>query len=282
MKKAVLKLFGVALLLVTAFAGCTRKSGTGGASGAMPDKLSLSIERPIFTSSPKGTLVETTWLKALEAYMGLPLELDIRESGLGDYGERLSVYLASGDWADIFLTTNGTTSIYELGQDGMLLNLRDYPGQTKNFFALAQGNELKRITAPDGGIYGFSDLLISTYNGTQETIQVNVEVFEKHNINIPETLEELYNAAKQLKALYPDSFPISGTPGLLHQAIFLAYGERRGGVYYNGQEYVYGPRQPGYKKGLEFLHKLYAEKLLDPEYFTQAVVTPLTLGGLRR
>ena len=32
-------------------------------------------------------------------------------------------------------------------------------------------------------------------------------IFKKHNLKAPETYEELYNVCKQLKALYPDSYP---------------------------------------------------------------------------
>jgi putative aldouronate transport system substrate-binding protein len=41
-----------------------------------------------------------------------------------------------------------------------------------------------------------------------------------------------------------------------------------GGIYYNGTEFVYGSRETAYRRGLEYLHRLYAERLLDPEWYT--------------
>ncbi|MBQ4544922.1 MAG: hypothetical protein II996_05070, partial [Oscillospiraceae bacterium] len=32
-------------------------------------------------------------------------------------------------------------------------------------------------------------------------------MFEKHNLKAPETYDELYEVCKQLKELYPDSYP---------------------------------------------------------------------------
>ncbi len=34
-------------------------------------------------------------------------------------------------------------------------------------------------------------------------------------------------------------------------------------------EVIYGPIQPGYRAYLEYMNKLYEEKLLDPETFSQ-------------
>lgn len=37
-------------------------------------------------------------------------------------------------------------------------------------------------------------------------------------------------------------------------------------IFWDGEKYVYGVLEEGYKDALQFANKLYAEKLLDPEY----------------
>jgi putative aldouronate transport system substrate-binding protein len=260
---AVLLVLSAALIL---FGACSPKAQTGGA--AVPDVLRLTVDRPIFTESPVGKLVETEWRKALDKYMGMAVELTINDIPWGDYNERLPVYLSSGEWADIFTFVGGNTNtIFDLGDQGLLLNLRNYPDQTKNFFTITPDGVLKEITDENNGVYGFSDLLISTHNGSQECVRVNVDIFSRHNLKVPETLEELYQLAKQLKALYPNSFPITGWPGMLENNIYRIF-HGSAGVYYNGKEFVYGNRENAYRQGLEYLHRLYTEKLLDPEWYT--------------
>jgi putative aldouronate transport system substrate-binding protein len=263
------KTTAVCLVLTAAlvlFGACSPKAPSGGE--AAPEVLQLTVDRVIFTETPVGKLVETEWRKALDTYMGMPVELTINDIPIGDFIQRIPVYIASGEWADIIsLGWIGMNTIYDLGIQGLLLNLRDYPDQTKNFFTLTADAGVKKITAEDGGIYVFSDLLISTHNGSQECVRVNVDIFSRHNLKVPETLEELYQLAKQLKTLYPNSFPVSGWPGMMERHIYQAF-NGGSGIYYNGKEFVYGNREDAYRQGLEYLHRLYAERLLDPEWYT--------------
>jgi putative aldouronate transport system substrate-binding protein len=262
--------FFVLTLLVSMVSAGGNKAQSGSASGGRPDVLKLTVERPIFSKSPAGTLVETAWRKALDAYMGMPVDLTLHEIPWGDYNERQAVYLAAGDWADIFLTIGVLNQVFDFGSQGMLLNLKDYPAESKNFFELlGNSSESRRITASDGGIYGFSEPLVSTHNGTQELVMVNVDIFKKHNIKVPGNMDELYQTAKQLKALYPDVYPINNAFVGIRSGVMKAFGTDYG-IYYNGSRFVYGNTTPAFRQGLEYLRKLYAEKLLDPEFFTDS------------
>lgn len=262
----------LALQASMVFAGGNAARRTTG-SGARPDVLKLTIDRPIFTQSPRGTLVETVWRDALQKYMGMPLELTLNEMSWGDFNERQDVYLAAGDWADIFLINRNINRLFDLGSQGMIVNLKEHPNETRNFFtAFNNPSALGRITAPDGGVYGFNSPYVSTHNGTQEVILINVDAFKKHNIRIPETMDELYQAAKQLKALYPASYPINGNHGMVNNNIIKAFKTSRG-LYYNGSKFVYGNTEPAFRQALEYYRKLYAERLLDPEWFTDSYET---------
>jgi putative aldouronate transport system substrate-binding protein len=98
---------------------------------------------------------------------------------------------------------------------------------------------------------------------------VNVDIFKRHNIKVPGNMDELYQTARQLKVLYPDVYPINNNYDYIKSNLMKAFGTMDG-IYYNGSRYVYGNTEPAFRRGLEYLHKLYVEKLLDPEFFTDS------------
>jgi putative aldouronate transport system substrate-binding protein len=107
------------------------------------------------------------------------------------------------------------------------------------------------------------------------TNQVKIDVFQRHNLKVPETLDELYQTAKQLKSLYPNSFPVTGDLNLLRGAILLSYGIDAvwDPIYFDGTKFEYSYRQNEFRQTVEYIHKLIDEKLLDPEFITMDQLT---------
>ena len=184
-------------------------------------------------------------------------------------------YFASGDYADIFGHWDAN-AVNQLGEDGLLVNLleHDLP-----FYGpiIEQGYNRLKLQAGDGGIYNFSfgfDTHAAQAGSTQWVWVWRHDIFKKHGIAIPETLEETYHAAKQLKELYPDSYPDGLLRGSLvvfgGQVIFMINRTSQA-LYYNGSEFVLGPihDEDRYRASLEYLNRFYEEGLLDPEFFTQ-------------
>lgn len=281
--KRLLAVLVSALLLATALAGCA-KSGTGessskgesskvdesGKDSKIPEVLDLKVYRPIFSEiSPQGLAVEEKWHEMMDAYMGCKVNVIWEEVSFGDYLDKLSVYLASGDWADVYMISGNQDQIGELGSTGMLLAQDDYMDYIPHYGKYLQDkNEKRKTVYPDGRMYAFGDLSVSNIAGTQGTFAIRFDAFKDNNIPIPTTLDELYSVAKKFKELYPKSYPISGSGNDMLAAM---YGINHTGSsrYFDGEKFVYGPTDGKLKDMVAFLQKLCKEGLLDPEYATQ-------------
>ena len=100
------------------------------------------------------------------------------------------------------------------------------------------------------------------------------DIFAKHNLKTPTTFDELYEVCKELKALYPDSYPLCMRNGIGMNLNVQApswdedwYGT---GFYYSERdgEWKYGALDPAMKEYLEFCIKMVDEGLLNPDFAT--------------
>ena len=77
---------------------------------------------------------------------------------------------------------------------------------------------MKRVTDADGNMFTFKETSTPRFPEDrgmliQNTSAYRYDVFEANNIKIPETLDEFYGAAKNLKSSTPTNIPLrqSGT-----------------------------------------------------------------------
>ena len=75
-------------------------------------------------------------------------------------------------------------------------------------------NGMKRVTDADGKMFTFKETSTPRFPEDrgmliQNTSAYRYDVFKANNIKIPETLDEFYEAAKKLKELYPDKYPVA-------------------------------------------------------------------------
>lgn len=99
------------------------------------------------------------------------------------------------------------------------------------------------------------------------------DIFEKHNLKTPETLDELYAVCKQLKDLYPDSYPFCLRSGLGNIDVmgpswkpYFHYG-----AYYDfaNEKWSYGAAEGEVMYDIvTFLKKMVDEELMPPDFFT--------------
>lgn len=245
-------------------------SGGTTTASEVPEQLDLTVYMPIFNETPpETTLIGEKWTEMMESYLGTKLNIEWQEVAYADYTQKMSVYVAAGDWADVFTFTNDVSQLLELGQTGMLLCIDDYQDYAPNTYKyLAEGNNRKNVESADGKLYAMPALGVLPYEGaSQSCFAVRLDAFEAHGIDLPKTVDDLYNAAKKFKELYPDSYPVSCGTGILTQ--FYSIYNTSNKIYYNGEEYTFGPLDGKLQGAVEYLAKLYAEGLLDPEYATQ-------------
>lgn len=142
----------------------------------------------------------------IEEETGVTFDLTIVPQA--DYKQKTQVIFSSGDIPDIVGMTFPSAADVA---SGILLPISQYEDQMPNFQKYIEDNDLRdaidKERYSDGNYYYLPCVAkISNFNETQWLVRE--DIFEKHNIPIPTTLEEVYEAGKQLKELYPQSSPI--------------------------------------------------------------------------
>lgn len=135
------------------------------------------------------------------------------------------------------------------------------------------------ITAPDGHIYSFP--WIEELGSGKEAIQaiggipfINQKWLTELGLDMPTTPDELTEVLRAFKQAHPDCLPMSFVMnggnedvGVLLSA--FGYGDNPDHYIVNNEKQViYALADEGIIPGLEWLHSLYEEGLIDPEVFT--------------
>ena len=169
-------------------------------------------------------------------------------------------------------------SIEKYAASGILLPISDYENLMPNFQAYVQEHELEdevdKLRLENGKFY--------ILPGYQRQIQVQQwiyrkDLFEKHNLGIPQTYDELFDSLVYLKDLYPNSTPITASWGGAHLFAMMGagYGIPAGwsGTRFFNQEqnrWQYVPATDNYKELYRFLNRCYEAEVLDSELFIQS------------
>jgi putative aldouronate transport system substrate-binding protein len=224
-----------------------------------------------------------TFTKTLESKLNIQFKFEVAPSAGAN--DRKQLLLASGDYPDIFLSGNLTQAEQlKYGKQGVLIPLNDliaqYGSNIKAAFKKKPELE-KAITAPDGNIYALPSVNDCFHCWYSQKMWINTSWLKKLNLKMPTTTEEYYQVLKAFKTRDPngngkqDEIPLSGAVGGWHTEVtgFLM----NAFIYDNEQDYFYmkngkvalAAAQPEWRKGLEYIHRLYAEGLIDPASFTQ-------------
>ncbi|MFD0960925.1 extracellular solute-binding protein [Paenibacillus chungangensis] len=277
-------LLAVLLASSTVFAGCSSNNeGENGSNkqtdsdkqteGSGEQTIKLSVMAGTFGAVPENTEVQKEWQRRMEEYIGRKLDIDWQYIPWGDYSDKFKLTLASGDLPDI-MTNTGSDLAVQYGRQGLVLDISKYLDQAPNYKAFLDSTPYveSSMYTPEGNMYFFGDGWSNTDNnqGSAYGSLYRFDTFQKHDIKIPETLDELYEAAKKLKQLYPDSYPVNAFPWPKVEEAFMLSNHVRSDIYWDGDRFTYGAVSEGYKEALMFANKLFNEKLLDPEIITQS------------
>lgn len=141
--------------------------------------------------------------------------------------------------------------------------------------------ELDSIRQSDGKYYLLPGLHEKPKSGY--SLSFRTDVLDKIGVSLPTTWDEVYDVLKAIKAEHPDSYPLSDRwstntvfpAGALLGYLGQAYGVRAYWNYQNitfdakAQKFVFTGAMDEFRQVLEYLRKLVADKLMDPESFTQ-------------
>lgn len=205
---------------------------------------------------------------------GVTLDIQLPAGNLLE--DALSLTIASGDLPDIMWNQVKATAD-KFGQQGALVNILDYVDQMPNLKAWMEKypTETNNVLSSDGKMYTFPNAGLGESN--RRTWMYREDVFKKHNLKTPETWDELYETLKQLKAEYPDSYPLTVRNGLRY---FLDFGAgfnvsadveaSKASVMYDSASstWKYAPIQEEYKTMLGYFNKFYKEGLMPKDFLT--------------
>ncbi|MFD8302086.1 extracellular solute-binding protein [Streptomyces sp. NPDC059690] len=224
------------------------------------------------------------WLFWKEVTQRTGVTLEPLDVPLADYEKKRSVLIGAGD-APFLIPKTYHPSEVAFVSSGAILPVSDYTHLMPNYRAKVRKwklePELDSIRQSDGKYYLLPGLHERPKAGY--SLSFRTDVLAKHGLSLPTTWDEVYDVLTALRAEYPGKYPwtdrwSTNTPfpcGALFSYLGQAYGVKAGWTYDNisfdteAGHFVFTAAQDEYRAMVEFLRKIVAEKLLDPESFTQ-------------
>ncbi|MEU0068151.1 extracellular solute-binding protein [Streptomyces sp. NPDC006332] len=203
---------------------------------------------------------------------------------LMDYEKKRSVLIGSGD-APFLIPKTYHPSEVAFVSSGAILPVSDYLHLMPNFRDKVKKwklePELDSIRQSDGKFYLLPGLHEKARSGY--SLALRMDVLDRLGLTAPTTWDEVHDVFTAIRREYPDRYPFSdrwskNTPypaAALFSYLGQAYGVRAGWTYdniswdANAREFVFTGASDAFRQMLEFVRKLVAEKLVDPESFTQ-------------
>jgi putative aldouronate transport system substrate-binding protein len=278
-------------------AGSKSQGSQASAVAVSKDTLPIVAERLNLTGVASKYVIVDDWntLLMFQTYEKLTnIHVDWTMIPQESFVEKRNILIAGNDLPDLFL--RGQFSAVEeatYGTQGTLTPLNDLiENYAPNFKAIIDRDPVvrKSIAQADGNIYTLPQLN-ETMGNLVTKYWVRDPWLQKLNISKPETLDDLYNMLVKFKNSdangngQRDEIPLSGayrgTTGKYISKFFAnSFGFGRiGGTYVRdstgtfidvdtNDTVQFVPLNPNYKTMLQYINKLYAEGLIDPEIFT--------------
>ncbi len=267
----------VLILVLSMLAGCVGNDKPGGETPQQPDGTTGIVEQPPKTLT---MMIQShaSWPYNADWYVWdlieekVNIKLDVTTVVGGDYQEKLNIVIASQDLPNIIHIMGSPSEINKYGADGALLDLLPHLGKMPNVKKYLEENNAKYLSylSADGKLFAFPP-----GQGAGETNRrgwlYRKDIFEKHDLKIPETSDDLYALMKQIKGLYPDSYPYTWRGGLSSQiSMFVPLWGTGWKAYFDHDagKFNYGPIEDEFKEMVEYINKAFNEDLLPPDILT--------------
>jgi putative aldouronate transport system substrate-binding protein len=218
-------------------------------------------------------------LKEYERKSGI--KMNYEETPSQGCDEKRNLLFASNELPDVFLRANlSNTDISKYGmQEQMLIPLegmidKHAPNLKKLFEQYPDAK--KSITATDGHIYSLPVIRLQAA-GRGDKVWINQEWLQKLNMKAPTNVDELFTVLRAFRDQDPngngkkDEIPLGlRDPGMIFTTFAGSFGlDHQLGTNANidGNKVKLWIADDRYKELLQFLNKLYTEKLLYPDFF---------------
>lgn len=233
-------------------------------------------------SDPRRKWIDNKFFKRMEELTNIRFEYT--QLPVESWGEKKSVYFAGGDYGDVFFKLPiGQDEETSLAEQGIIIPLEGYLEKNAPALSalLAEKPDIKRaITLNSGHIVSLPFLSQNGDVGPGIVFYYNKKWADNLGIAEPTSLEAFYDMLVAFKERDPngnnktDEIPMTFLASTDMSAIksFLAnFGLlfNDANLFIDNGQAIFSPTQPQFKEGLLYLKKLYDEKLLDNEIFTQ-------------
>ncbi|MCR2807010.1 extracellular solute-binding protein [Paenibacillus soyae] len=300
-RKTTMLIVSAILVLATVLAGCSSNNGNNepspsasNAATKAPENGGEATEAPSdvweFGSEPLefsmyghynwydvpawDSTVAGRWLKENKQLNIVPV------SAGGNPEQKLSTMIASNDLPDVMWMDRGA-DVERLRQAGMLVPFDDYLDKYPNLKTW-MGQDLNLLRSEDGKLYQFPNWYTGRPNGNAGYV-INKKIYEELGSPKLETTDDLYSYLTAVKAKYGDGI----TPFEPHLAkdmqglgvLYTAFGENALYTYLNaglraipqGDQLTSVFTDPVFREAQKYIAKLYREKLISQDAFTQTV-----------
>lgn len=210
--------------------------------------------------------------KELEQRTGFKIEFQAVPQSA--FEEKKKVLIATNSTTDFMMVTNQEGR--EHGPEKVFLNLQDYLAKAPNIKKFFDENpEAKaQSTAANGGLYTVPQ--IDSYIGAKgfnHAWYARKDLMDQYGLKAPTSPDELYQFLKGFKGKHPDSYPLTFFAQPLTDigvySVFLKMFTGLQGIVAwdpTKEQFGFAGNEKGFKDAILYMNKLYAEKLLDPEY----------------
>lgn len=280
MKKRIIALV-LAGIMILALASCTSKNG--GLKDVsydipegkqIPDDAVLDIT---ITSHASWPYQENwaVWRYIREAIGGT---LNVTAIPATDFATKFPLMMAaSDDLPDVIYGAGSGANFSDYCEQGAFVALDDYKEFLPDYYSfwesLPESDQWMRDIrkSANGKTYATPVYGMERYTNLR-TWLYRKDIFDKHGLKSPETIDELYEVSKELKTLYRDSYPFCIRSGLSN--INLIGCSWKPNFHYNvyydfeNEKWSYGATEDAMLEIVEFFRKMVDEKLVPADFFT--------------
>lgn len=207
-------------------------------------------------------------------------------STASDAQTKRNAMITSGTYPDLFFDSFFTPEELLLyGEQGILIPLNDlidkyapnYKKMLEDYPTIKQS-----ITSPDGNMYALSKVGWATHMRASQKMWINKVWLDNLGLEMPTTTDEFYEVLKAFKEKDPngngiaDEIPLSGStngwgtkPENFLMNAFVPYNIKNMGLFLEDGTIKKTQLTERYKKGVEYLNKLYEEGLMDNLTYSQ-------------
>ncbi|MGI5898375.1 MAG: extracellular solute-binding protein [Christensenellales bacterium] len=221
--------------------------------------------------------LDTQWcLTRLEDQTNIHIEYDNIKSG--DFQTISNLMFASGDYPDIIM--GGRSSAVDIEEYGVaqsiLIPIDDLMDQyMPNYTGILEDRHRNMLKQTDGQIYAVGAIMEDPLT-VDPKMYINQKWLGDLGLSKPTTVSGLTDTLRVFKDSCPDGYPSSttftaGTASITASCFsFWGVPGHAGFMLGSDGKVQHVTKAPGYREAIEWVHMLYTDELIDPEFLTQS------------